>query len=173
MPIAAIALGANLPSPAGAPAETLNAATGLLGSLGSVLARSSFYRTAPVGYLDQPEFVNAAVLLETALAPMPLLDRLLAIERSFGRERGHGPVKGPRTLDLDLLLYRDPGGDDLLLQEPVLTLPHPAMHHRRFVLAPLAEIAPEWRHPLLGRTIQQLLDDLPKDDGQVLEMRSL
>jgi 2-amino-4-hydroxy-6-hydroxymethyldihydropteridine diphosphokinase len=173
MPIAAIALGANLPSAAGAPAETLNAAIGHLGSLGSVLARSSLYRTSPVGYLDQPEFVNAAVLLETALAPMPLLDRLLAIERSFGRERRHGPAKGPRTLDLDLLLYCDQGQHDLLLQEPALTLPHPAMHQRRFVLAPLAEIAPEWRHPLLGRTIQQLLDDLPKDDGEVLEMRSL
>jgi 2-amino-4-hydroxy-6-hydroxymethyldihydropteridine diphosphokinase len=173
MPITAIALGANLPSPAGTPAEALKAAADRLGLLGSVLARSSFYRTAPVGYLDQPEFVNAAVLLETALAPMPLLDRLLAIERSFGRERGHGPAKGPRTLDLDLLLYRDQGRDDLLLREPALTLPHPAMHQRRFVLAPLAEIAPEWRHPLLGRTIQQLLDDLPKDDGEVLEMPSL
>jgi 2-amino-4-hydroxy-6-hydroxymethyldihydropteridine diphosphokinase len=168
VPIAAIALGANLPSPVGAPAETLVAATGRLGSLGSVLARSSLYRTAPVGFLDQPEFVNAAVLLETPLAPMALLDALLVIERSFGRERGRGPAKGPRTLDLDLLLY-----DDLVLQEPALTLPHPAMHQRRFVLAPLAEIAPEWRHPVLGRTMQELLEDLPKDDGEVLEMHSL
>ncbi|MCU1313114.1 MAG: 2-amino-4-hydroxy-6-hydroxymethyldihydropteridine pyrophosphokinae [Acidobacteriaceae bacterium] len=168
MPIAAIALGANLPSPAGVPAETLAAATGRFNSLGSVLARSSLYRTAPVGYLDQPEFVNAVVLLETSLAPMPLLDRLLAIERSFGRERGRGPAKGPRSLDLDLLLY-----DDLVLQEPALTLPHPAMHQRRFVLAPLAEIAPEWRHPGLGRSVRQLLDGLPRDEGEVLEMYSL
>ena len=173
MPIAAIALGANLPSAAGAPAETLTAAIGRLSALGRVVARSSFYRTAPVGYLDQPEFVNAAVLLETSLGPTSLLDAVLAIERSFGRERALGPAKGPRTLDLDLLLYRDQVLDDLMLQEPALTLPHPAMHQRRFVLAPLAEIAPEWRHPLLGRTMQELLDDLPKDDGEVREMHSL
>jgi 2-amino-4-hydroxy-6-hydroxymethyldihydropteridine diphosphokinase len=99
---------------------------------------------------------------------MPLLDALLSIERSFGRERGRGVAKGPRTLDLDLLLY-----EHLVLQDPALTLPHPAMHQRRFVLAPLAEIAPAWRHPLLGRTMQELLDDLPKDDGAVLEVHSL
>jgi len=167
VPIAAIALGANLPSLVGAPAETLTAAIDRLGQQGRVLSRSSFYRTAPMGYLDQPEFVNAAVLLETSLAPMPLLDALLAIERGFGRERGRGPTKGPRTLDLDLLLY-----DDLVLQEPALTLPHPAMHERRFVLAPLAEIAPQWSHPLLGSSMQELLDDLPKDAGEV-ERRSL
>jgi 2-amino-4-hydroxy-6-hydroxymethyldihydropteridine diphosphokinase len=166
--IAAIALGANLPSPAGPPAQTVAAAVGRLGGLGRVLASSSLYRTAPVGYLHQPEFVNAAVLLDTALAPMPLLDALLSIERSFGRERGRGVAKGPRTLDLDLLLY-----EHLVLQDPALTLPHPAMHQRRFVLAPLAEIAPAWRHPLLGRTMQELLDDLPKDDGAVLEVHSL
>jgi 2-amino-4-hydroxy-6-hydroxymethyldihydropteridine diphosphokinase len=166
--LAAIALGANLPSLAGGPAETLVAATGRLGLLGKVVAHSSYYRTAPVGYLDQPEFVNAAVLLETSLAPMALLDALLGVERSFGRERGRAPAKGPRTLDLDLLLY-----DDVVLQGPALTLPHPAMHQRRFVLAPLAEIAPEWPHPVLSRTMQELLDDLPKDEGEVLEMHSL
>jgi 2-amino-4-hydroxy-6-hydroxymethyldihydropteridine diphosphokinase len=168
VPIAAIALGANLPSTAGPPVQTVAAAIGRLGGLGRVLASSSLYRTAPVGYLHQPEFVNAAVLLDTALAPLPLLDALLSIERSFGRERGRGVAKGPRTLDLDLLLY-----EHLVLQDPALTLPHPAMHQRRFVLAPLAEIAPAWRHPLLGRTVQELLDELPKDDGAVLEVHSL
>jgi 2-amino-4-hydroxy-6-hydroxymethyldihydropteridine diphosphokinase len=91
-----------------------------------------------------------------------LLNALLGIERSFGRDRSAGPPKGPRTLDLDLLLY-----DDLLLDDPALTLPHPAMHERRFVLIPLAEIAAEWRHPVLGRTMKELLANLPAEDSAV------
>ncbi len=129
---------------------------------GRVTARSGLYRTAPVGYLDQPPFVNAAVLLETELAPLSLLDALLGIERSFGRDRTAGPPKGPRTLDLDLLLY-----GDLVLDGPALSLPHPAMHERRFVLAPLAEIAAGWRHPVLGRTMCELLAALQPEDGAV------
>jgi 2-amino-4-hydroxy-6-hydroxymethyldihydropteridine diphosphokinase len=171
VPIAAIGLGANLPSAAGAPAETIAAAIDRLARFGHVTARSGLYRTAPVGYTDQPAFVNAAVLLETELAALPLLDALLGIERSFGRNRAAGPPKGPRTLDLDLLLYsrsrfREPAGD-LVLDDPALTLPHPAMHDRRFVLAPLAEIAPEWRHPVLGQTISELLADLPPEPNSV------
>jgi 2-amino-4-hydroxy-6-hydroxymethyldihydropteridine diphosphokinase len=162
MPIAAIGLGANLPSTVGAPAETITAAIERLAECGRITARSALYRTAPVGYIDQPAFVNAAVLLETELAPLSLLDALLGIERSFGRDRAASPPKGPRTLDLDLLLY-----GDFVLDEPGLTLPHPAMHQRRFVLAPLAEIAPEWWHPVLRRTIAELLAGLPQEDNSV------
>lgn len=162
MPTAAIGLGANLPSAVGTPAETIAAAIERLEDYGQVTARSGFYRTAPVGYVYQPAFVNAAVLLETELDPLALLDALLAIERSFGRGRAAGPPKGPRTLDLDLLLY-----DDLVLDEPALTLPHPAMHERRFVLVPLAEVAPGWRHPVLGCTMAELLADLPDEDSVI------
>jgi 2-amino-4-hydroxy-6-hydroxymethyldihydropteridine diphosphokinase len=171
VPIAAIGIGANLPSAAGLPAETIAAAIDELEEYGRITARSGFYATAPVGYVDQPRFVNAAVLLETRLEPAALLDALLGIERSFGRDRSAGPPKGPRTLDLDLLLYsRSSLGEpanDLVLDEAALTLPHPAMHERRFVLEPLAEIAPEWRHPVLGRTMEELLANLPAEDSAV------
>ena len=148
---AAIALGSNL----GDREANLRAAIVYLAELGPVTAVSSFYETAPVGYLDQPRFLNAAALLTTALPPLELLRALLAIEKKLGRDRSATLPKGPRTLDLDLLLY-----DDLILETDELTLPHPAMHERRFVLAPLAEIAPHRQHPLLHQSMQQLLDQL-------------
>jgi 2-amino-4-hydroxy-6-hydroxymethyldihydropteridine diphosphokinase len=112
-------------------------------------------QTAPVGYANQPDFLNGAALLETQLPPTELLHHLLQIERTHGRDRSHGIEKGPRTLDLDLLLY-----DDVVMTTPELTLPHPEMHTRRFVLEPLAAIAPEWTHPVLQRTVQELLQKL-------------
>ena len=149
---AAIALGSNLPSTFGTPADNLREALRRLATLGHVKAVSSFHTTAPVGYLDQPQFINAAALLETTLTPLDLLRALLAIEHAMGRDRASAPPKGPRIIDLDLLLY-----GDAVLTTPELTLPHPAMHQREFVLVPLAEIAPTLHHPTLHSTIAELL----------------
>jgi 2-amino-4-hydroxy-6-hydroxymethyldihydropteridine diphosphokinase len=160
MPLAYIALGANLPSSAGPPAATLAAALQSLATLGRITARSSLYSTAPVGFppgiVDQPRFLNAVVALETTLAPRSLLDALLAIERLFGRDRAAALPNGPRTLDLDILLY-----SDLILSEPGLEIPHPRLAQRAFVLVPLAEVAPHAVDPRSGLTAAQLLANLP------------
>lgn len=142
-----IALGANL----GDPAETVLAAIEALKNLpnSQLLASSSLYRTAPVGLRNQPDFINAVVAIETQLNPRQLLDELFAIEARFGRRRS--VTNAPRTLDLDLLLHGDTISDD-----PALTLPHPRMHERAFVLVPLAEIAPSLRLPRRG-SIEELV----------------
>lgn len=151
--VAAIALGSNLPSPFGGPTENLREAIRRIEELGHVLAISRFHVTAPVGYADQPDFLNAALLLETNLKPAALMQTLLQIELDMGRDRsGAIPPKGPRTIDLDLLLV-----DGLVLHGPVLTLPHPEMARRRFVLEPLAEIAPEMTDPVSGLSVKELL----------------
>ena len=151
MPQAAIALGTNLPAPGGNREENLYAAIEHVRRLGEVTAVSSFHDTAPELLLDQPRFLNAALLLQTSLSPIELLHALLAIEQQMGRVRTGVPPKGPRLIDLDLIFY-----GDLQLATPELTLPHPAMQDRAFVLQPLREIAPEWIHPRLGRPVKLL-----------------
>ena len=142
--VAAVGLGGNLGDVAATLHEALHALDGLPGTR---LARASrLYRTPAWGNTAQPDFVNAAALLETQLDVRDLLDALLDIERRFGRDREHGERWGPRTLDLDLLLY-----GDAVIDEPGLRVPHPHLHERAFALLPLAEIAAELRVPGLGR----------------------
>jgi len=143
-----VGLGANL----GDRERTLRAAVGALGDEAGieVVAVSTLRETAPVGVGEQPPYLNGVVALETTLGAREFLDRLLAVEQRFGRVRVPGE-HGPRTLDLDLLLY----GDELI-EEPGLTLPHPRLHARRFVLEPLAELAPGLVLPGRG-TVESLL----------------
>jgi 2-amino-4-hydroxy-6-hydroxymethyldihydropteridine diphosphokinase len=142
-----VGLGANL----GDPVAQVTQAVADLAALDAtrVVRSSSLYRTAPIGHAAQPEFVNAVVLLDTGLPPRRLLDALLDIERAAGRERSF--PNAPRRLDLDLLLY-----GEQTIDAPGLVVPHPRMHERAFVLAPLAEIAPDAVVPGHGRAAELL-----------------
>ena len=142
MTLAAVGLGANLGDAAGTVRCAIEALAAL--SCGPVRV-SRLYRAPAWGRTDQPDFINAAALVETLLSARALLDQLLAIERDFGRVRIDGERWGPRTLDLDLLLYGEAS-----INEPGLRVPHPHLHERAFVLLPLAEIAPDARIPGIG-----------------------
>ena len=155
MAIAYIALGSNL----GDKEKNLRRALLLLTQQGVEVVRvSSFLSTEPYGVTDQPQFLNAVACVRTSLAPLALLDVLLATELAMGRVRlRHW---GERNIDLDLLLY-----EDVVLDTPRLHLPHPDMQNRDFVLLPLAEIAPELKHPTLQKTIWELKKDLMNREG--------
>ncbi len=155
MHTAYIGMGANLPSHAGSPEATLARAAVQLESLGQVRHRSSLYSTEPIGFAQQPHFLNTVVALETDHSPRALLDALQAIEVLFGRDRSDGVDNGPRTLDLDILLF-----DDLIVHEPGLEIPHPRLAERAFVLVPLSEVAPHAIDPQTQKSIGLLLRDL-------------
>ncbi|MDJ0780784.1 MAG: 2-amino-4-hydroxy-6-hydroxymethyldihydropteridine diphosphokinase [Desulfosarcinaceae bacterium] len=131
-----------------------------------LLAQSLFYRTAPVDYLDQDWFVNAAIKVATGLEPKELLAALQAIQRRAGRTADSDQIRfGPRTLDLDIIFY-----DDCISDEPELTLPHPRMHKRRFVLQPLCDIDPKALHPVLRLPVDRLLAELDATDQDIVPL---
>jgi len=147
--VAYLSLGSNL----GNREQNLRGAIRQAITLGRLVAVSSFYQTEPVEFTDQPWFLNCVIALKTATQPAQLMAELLRIEHEMGRQRVL--KKGPRSIDIDILLF----GDDVV-NTPELTIPHPEMARRRFVLQPLAEIAPELLHPVLQKTVTLLLAEL-------------
>jgi 2-amino-4-hydroxy-6-hydroxymethyldihydropteridine diphosphokinase len=145
-----LSLGSNL----GDRAENLQTAIAKLDEFGNVLAVSSFYETEPVEVSAQPWFLNCAVKLDTEKMPRQLITAILNLEQAMGRQRKQ--KKGPRTIDIDVLLF-----GSSVIEIPSLTIPHPRLHERRFVLEPLAEIASDARHPVFKRTMRELRDALP------------
>jgi 2-amino-4-hydroxy-6-hydroxymethyldihydropteridine diphosphokinase len=149
-----LSLGSNV----GDRAAHISDALDRLQAVGTVTAVSSLYETAPVEFTQQAWFVNAVAELETSLDPERLMSLLLDVERAMGRERTQ--PKGPRIIDIDILLY-----DDREFHSATVDIPHPAMHQRRFVLIPLAEIAPSVQHPSLHLTAAEMLAKLPSTDA--------
>ena len=138
----------------------LRTAQARLSAVGRVVAVSSFYETEPVEFTRQPWFLNCAIAIETGNTPQELMSGILRIETEMGRLRTQ--KKGPRSIDIDILLF-----GDTVMESKELTIPHPAMQQRRFVLEPLAEIAPQTLHPVFKKTIRELLDALP--EGQIVK----
>ena len=132
----------------------------------SILGASRFFRTSPVDYADQDWFVNAAVKIRTTMAPLALLDKLVSIQQRMGR-KADAVRFGPRVLDLDILLY-----DDWIIRTPRLTIPHPRMHKRAFVLQPICDINPSIIHPVLGQTVVDLLSHLDDGDQRVIPLEN-
>lgn len=153
-----LSLGSNL----GDRKRQLEAVITSLAAIGKVLAVSAIYETEPMDMPGQPWFLNCAVALETELMPKQLLAALLDIERQLGRHRRKGQPKGPRIIDIDILLF-----GNSTIDTATLTIPHRDLHRRRFVLEPLAEIAPDVRHPVFKHTIRELRDALPAGAGEV------
>ncbi len=147
--LAYLSLGSNI----GDRERQLREAIRQLGVIGAVRAISSIYETEPVEFTDQPPFLNCAVALDTSQRPAELMQQVLGIEKAMGRQRIQ--EKGPRTIDIDILLF-----GEAVVNTPELTIPHPAMQQRRFVLEPLAEIAPNAIHPALKKTVKELLENL-------------